>query len=101
MVVIGNCLTLGRQLTFIVFLLKILFNFLSMGKCLSINERNIFATFVATLMLKGGLNQVIFRSLVLFFSLLLFLHVLSDCRFVLYPFLFRAFVYAGHASLNI
>ena len=42
---------------------------------MSINERNVFATFVATLMLKGGLNQVIFRFLVLFFSLLLFVHV--------------------------
>ena len=83
------------------FLLKILLNFLSLGKCLSINERNVFATFVATLMLKGGLNQVIFRFLVLFFSLLLFVHVLSNCRFVMYPFFFRASVYAGHASLNI
>ena len=83
------------------FLLKILLNFLSLGKCLSINERNVFATFVATLMLKGGLNQVIFRFLVLFFSLLLFVHVLSNCRFVLYQFFFRASVYAGHASLNI
>ena len=42
------------------FLLKILLNLLSLGKCLSINERNVFATFVATLMLKGGLNQVNF-----------------------------------------
>ena len=63
------------------FLLKILLNFLSLGKCLSINERNVFATFVATLMLKGGLNQVIFRFLVLFFSLFLFVHVLSNCRY--------------------
>ena len=83
------------------FLLKILLNFLSLGKCLSINERNVFATFVATFMLKGGLNLVMFRFLVLFFSLLLFVNVLSNCRFVLYPFLFRASVYVGHASLNL
>ena len=82
------CLTLGRQLwlIFIVFLLEILLSLLFLGKCLSINVRNVFATFVATLMLKGGLNHVIFRFLVLFFSLLLSVHVLSNCRFVLYPF---------------
>ena len=49
------------------FLLKILLNVLSLGKYLSINERNVFATFVATLMLNGGLNQVIFRFLVFSF----------------------------------
>ena len=68
---------------------------------MSINERKVFATFVATLMLKGGLNQVIFRVLVLFFSLILSGHVLSNCRFVFYPFFFMASVYAGHASLDI
>ena len=83
------------------FLLKILLNLLSLGKCLSINVRKVFATFVATLMLKGGLNQVIFRSLELFFSLFLSVHVLSNCRFVLYPFFFRASVYGAPASLNI
>ena len=66
------------------FLLKILLNFLSLGKFLSINERNVFATFVAILMLKGGLNQVIFRFLVLFFSLLLFVHFLSKLIVGLY-----------------
>ena len=39
------------------FLLKILLSLLFLGKCLSINVRNVFATFVATLMLKGGLNE--------------------------------------------
>ena len=94
------CLTLGRQLklTFIVSLLKILLSLLFLGKCLSINVRNVFATFVATLMLEGGFNQVIFRLLVMFFSLFLSVHVLSNCRFVLYPFFFRASVYGGHAS---
>ena len=83
------------------FLLKILLSILFLGKCLSINVRNVFATFVATLMLKGGLNQVIFRILVLFLSLFLSVQVLSNCRFVLYPFFFRASEYGGHASLNI
>ena len=58
------------------FLLKILPSLLFLGKCLSINVRNVFAKFVATLMLKGGLKQVIFRFLVLFFSLFLSVHVL-------------------------
>ena len=83
------------------FLLKILLSLLLLGKCLSINARNVFATFVATLMLKGGLNQVIFHSLVLLFSLFLSVHVLSNCRFVLYPFFLRASLYGGHASLNL
>ena len=52
-------------------------------------------------MLKGGLNQVIFLFLILFFSLLLFVHVLSNCRFVLHLFFWGASVYAGHASLDI
>ena len=36
-----------------VFLLKILLNFISVGKCLSINVRKVFATFMATLILTG------------------------------------------------
>ena len=35
------------------FLLKILLNVLCSGKCLLINVRKVFATFVATLLLKG------------------------------------------------
>ena len=81
--------------------LKTLLSFLFLRKCLSINVRNVFATFVDTLMLKAGLNHVIFRFLVLFFLLFLSVHVLSNCRCVLYPFFFRASVYGGHASLNI
>ena len=77
------------------FLLKILLSLLFLGKCLSINVRNVFTTSVAKLMLKGGLNHVIFRFLVLFCSLFLSVHVLSICRFVLYPFFFRASVYGG------
>ena len=89
------------------FLLKILLRLLFLRKCLSINVRNVSATFVATLMLKGGLNQVIFRFLVLFFSLFLSVHVLSNCRFMLYPFFFLGLLYmgggggGGHVSLNI
>ena len=60
---------------------------------MSINERKVFATFVATLMLKGGFNQDILCFVVLFFSLVLSVHVLSNCKFVLYPFFFRASVY--------
>ena len=94
------CLISGRQpkLIFIGFLLKILLSLLSFGKCSSINARNVLATFVATLMLNGGLNQVIFRFLVLFFSLFLSVHVLSNCRFVLCPFFFRASVYMGRGG---
>ena len=83
------------------FLLKILLSLLLLGKLLSINARNIFATFVATLMLKGGLNQVIFCFFFFFFSLFLSVVVLSNCRFVLYPFFFKASLYGGRASLNI
>ena len=84
------------------FLLKILLNSLSLGKCLSIKVRKVSATFVATLILKRGwLNQVIFQFLVLFLSILLLVDVISDCRFVLYPLFFAASVYGVHASLNI
>ena len=82
------------------FLLKILLSLLFLAKCLSINVRNVFATFVATLMLKGGLNHVIFCFLVLFFSLFLSVHVLSNCRFVLYPFFLRASVYGGDCFIE-
>ena len=89
------------ELTFIVFLLKILLNLLSLGKCLSINVRKIFAILEATLMLEGRVEQVIFPFVVLFFSLFLLVYVTSNWRFVLYPFFFRASVYGGRASLNI
>ena len=44
---------------------------------MSINARNVFATFLATLVLKGGLKQVIFRFLILFISLFLSVYVLT------------------------
>ena len=53
---------------------------------MSINVRIIFEKFVATLMLKGGLKQEFFRFVSLFFSLFLSVHVLSNWRFVLFPF---------------
>ena len=61
------------------FLLKIFLNLLSLGKFLSINVGKVFVTFVA----EAG----IFRFFVLFFSLFFFsfVHVISNCRFVLYP----------------
>ena len=82
------------------FLLKILHNLLFLGKCLSIKERTILATLVATLMLKGGLNHVTFRFLVLF-SLHFLVGSVSNCRFGLYPLFFRASIYGGIASLNV
>ena len=45
------------------FLLKILFSLCERGKCLSIRRKNVFATFVETLALNGGLNQMIFLFL--------------------------------------
>ena len=85
---------------------KILLNFLSLGKCLSINVRKVFATCVATVNIekkKGGggegLKQVIFRFLVVFFHCFL-VDVITNCRFVLYPFSYTVSVYEGHALLN-
>ena len=43
------------------FLLNILWSPFVLGKCLSIRWRKVFATFVFTFLLKGGLNQIIFR----------------------------------------
>ena len=38
------------------FLLKILLHLSSLGKCLSVNVRKVFATFLATLMLEKGVG---------------------------------------------
>ena len=51
------------ELTFTVFLLKILCSLRDFGKCLFINRRKIFATFVDTALLNDLLNQIIFRDL--------------------------------------
>ena len=83
------------------FLLKILHNLLFLGKCLSIRERKILATLVATLLLKGGLNHVTLRFLFFLFSLHLLVGSVSNCRFGLYPLLFMASLYGGIASLNV
>ena len=94
------------------FLLKILLHLLSLGKCLSVNVRKVFATFVATLMLEkgvcvcvcggGGVELGYFPlSRFLLFIGCFLEHVISNCRFLLYPFFFRPSVYGGHASLNI
>ena len=42
------------------FLLEILFSLFDQGECLSIRGKNVFAMFVETLALNGGLNQMIF-----------------------------------------
>ena len=51
------------QLTLTVFLLKISFSLCERGKCLSIRRKNVFEKFVETLVLNGGLNQMIFLFL--------------------------------------
>ena len=88
---------------YVVFLLlKDLLNFVTLGKCLSINIMKIFATFVATLMLKkGGLSQANFRFLVFFFRCFFLVDVASNGGFGLYPFFSMVSVHGGHASLNV
>ena len=81
MVVIRHCLFgIGKTAVADFYCVSIedLLGLLFLGTCLSMNARNVFATFVATLMLKGGLKQVFFRFLDLFFSLFLSLHVVSN-----------------------
>ena len=56
-------------MTLTVFLLKVLFSLCEWGKCLSIRRKNVFATFVETLALNGGLNQTIFLFLLFKFLL--------------------------------
>ena len=48
----------------------------------------------------GGLNQVIFRFLVLYFSFFLG-RLVSNCKFVLNLFFFKDSVYGGHGSANV
>lgn len=45
------------------FLLKILWSLFELEKCLSIKDKNLFATFVDTSLLKGGLNHTMLRLL--------------------------------------
>ena len=67
------------------------------GKCLLINRRKIFATFVDTALLNSGLNQIIFWDLFFGFC----------CWFLVYlkttlnPLFFRASSYSYFAVLNI
>ena len=74
----------------------------------------LFATCVATLMLikKGGGAHSCLRGVgepgnfplsrfVLFIVFFFLVYVISNCRFVLYPFFFRAYVYGGHVLFNI
>ena len=63
--------------------------FVVLGGVLDEQGEDDLATLVATLMLKGGLNHVTFRFLVLF-SLHFLVGSVSHCRFGLYPLFFRA-----------
>ena len=51
-------LPIQLQVTFIVFLLKILFKLLPLGKCFLLSLKNILPTFVLTLRQYGGLNHI-------------------------------------------
>ena len=59
--IIDDMLLIQLQLTFIVFLLKILCNLLDFGKCCFNNFTNVLSIFASTLTEKGGLNQIILR----------------------------------------
>ena len=83
--------------------LQILGNLFSWGKCVPINYKNIFATFVFTFKLKGGLNQIIFCVLLLVLFCLSFL-VLLGCvhfSFALWPHFFSASSWSGFDCSNI
>ena len=70
--------------------LKILLNLLSLGKCLSINVRTIFATLVATFTMKRrGIEPVHFPLSRCALFIVLLVHVTSNYRFVLCPFSFN------------
>ena len=59
------CIQLWLTFTVKIVLLKILCSLCSLwafGKCLLINRRKIFAAFVDTTLLNGGLNKIIFRE---------------------------------------
>ena len=60
------------QMTLTVFLLNILLSLEFFGKCLSINFRNFWPTFVDTFLLNGGLNHMMLccRLRLLFFGCL-------------------------------
>ena len=68
------------------FLLKILCSLWDFGKCLLINQRYIFATFVDTALLNGGLNQIIFRDLFVGFSFMVYLKSTLNPFFIFYFF---------------
>ena len=60
-VIIDDMLLMGLQITFTMFLLKILCNLLDFGKCGFNNFRNVLPIIVLTLWEKGGLNQIVLR----------------------------------------
>ena len=79
------------------FLLKILCSLWDFGKCLLINRRNIFAIFVDTALLNGGLNQILFRDLFFGFCRWFLVYLKSTLK----PLFFRASFYSHFAVFNI
>ena len=80
------------------FLLKILCSLWNFGKYLLISRRKIFATFVDTALLNGGLNQIIFRALFFGFCLWFLVYLKSTLKPL---FFFRASSYSHFAVLSI
>ena len=76
--------------------LKILCNLLDFGKCLSTNCRNVLAMFVETVLLYGGLNQIIFR-----FLFLCFISRMLKWRFSENPLRFSSSSYSGFALSKV
>ena len=79
------------------FLLKILCSLRDLEKCLLINQKNFFATFVDTTLLNGGLNKIIFWDLFFVFCWWFLVYLKSTLN----PTFFRASSYSYFAVLNI
>ena len=79
------------------FLLKTLCSLWDFGKCLLINQSNIFAIFLDTALLNGGLNQILFRDLFFGFCRWFLVYLKSTLN----PLFFRASSYSHFAVLNI
>ena len=79
------------------FVLKILCSLWDFGKCLLINQKKFFATFVDTALLNGGLNKIIFWDLFFVFCWWFLVYLKSTLN----PPFFRASSYSYFAVLNI
>ena len=90
-------------ITFDVFFLKILCDLCSLRKYLSTKFKNLLPTLVVTLLLNGGLNQIVFRILcnflVLFSILSTFGSIYSSDSW--YSDFFNASLYSGFTELEI